>query len=50
MPYQAGQPVLDFYGLGGASAWLFLLYESLFFWVFATLTWAALAFWRHQRR
>lgn len=50
VPYQAGQPVLDFYGLGGASAWLFLLYESLFFWVFAALTWAALAFWRHQRR
>ncbi|KAL4457942.1 hypothetical protein ABPG75_012807 [Micractinium tetrahymenae] len=50
VPYQGGQPVLEFYGLGGASAWLFLLYESLFFWVFAALTWAALAFWRHQRR
>lgn len=50
VPYQGGQTVLDFYGLGGASAWLFLLYESLFFWVFAALTWAALAFWRHQRR
>lgn len=45
-----GQTVLGFYGLEGASKWLWLVYESLFFWVFAALLWAALVWVRHQRR
>ncbi|PSC72752.1 P-loop containing nucleoside triphosphate hydrolase isoform B [Micractinium conductrix] len=48
--YQGGQQVLQFYGLAGANKWLWLLFESLFFWVFSTACWAALAFMRHQRR
>lgn len=45
-----GGSILDFYSIGVANKWEQVAYESFFFWAFAILAWASLAFKRHQKR
>ena len=45
-----GGSILDFYSIGDANKWEQVAYESFFFWAFAILAWASLAFKRHQKR
>ncbi len=45
-----GVPVLDYYGLGGYSAWEFLGYECIFFFGIFGLTWLALTYKKHVKR
>jgi len=49
-PYIGGIPILSYYGLEGVDRWRWLGFEAIFFPIYTALLWAALAFWRHQRR
>eukprot|EP00884_Botryococcus_braunii_P014587 jgi/Botrbrau1/23129/Bobra.0243s0059.1 len=50
IPIYGGVEVLDFYSLTGLNKWGQLGYETIFFFAFFVLAWAALAFVRHQKR
>lgn len=50
IPMLGGVEVLQFYDLRGVNKWVQIGYECIFFAGFYVLAWAALAFFRHQKR
>jgi hypothetical protein len=42
--------ILEYFGLIGSTPWLFLLYESIFFFVFMMGAWLCLEFKPQSRR
>jgi hypothetical protein len=45
-----GQPLLEYYGLGGVSKWNCLGYQTCFFVFFASCAWLTLTLKKYQSR